>query len=149
MTEIFSKRDVRCPFSATIEMIQRFHSKGVQHRVGPFSALRTRVEYELQEVPDHTDTTRIHDALTIHWHARSWFPLPVMRGLITVRPNGASTELRMEGSYAAPLGLPGRIFDRIIGRHIAQRTMNRFLDDVHDFAEREWNLERRDRPSER
>lgn len=142
MTTIFAKCDVHCPFSATIEMIERFHEKGTQHLVGPFSSVRTRVECELVEIRDHTDQTRIHDALTLRWKARARIPVPLMRGLITVRPNGPATELRMEGTYAPPLGLLGRIFDGIIGKHIAQRTVERFLDELRDFVEREWRIER-------
>lgn len=67
-----------------------------------------------------------------------------MSGLITVRPNGLATELRMEGTYAPPLGAPGQLFDRIIGRRLAQRTVNRFLDELRDFVEQEWQKERRE-----
>ncbi len=144
MTAIFAKRDVRCPFSAAIEMVQRFHAKGARHSVGPSEHLRAGVQCELVEVPDHTDTTRLHEAALLRWKARSWFPLPAMTGLITVRPNGPVTELRMEGRYAAPLGLLGRIFDAIVGRHIAQRTVERFLDEVKSYVEREWEIERRE-----
>ena len=65
-----------------------------------------------------------------------------MRGMITVRPNGRFTELRMEGSYTPPLGSFGAIFDRLIGRGLAQRTIERFLDDLQGFVEREWTSER-------
>ncbi len=138
MTRVYAKRDVHCPFSATIETIQHLHSSGAEHRVGPFSSIRARVQFEITEVRDRTDETRIHDALLLQWKSHSRIPLPVMSGLITVRPNGLATELRMEGTYVPPLGALGLFFDRIIGYHIAQRTVGRFLDEVRDSVEHEW-----------
>lgn len=143
MTRIYAKCEVHCPFSATIEMIERLHASGTEHRVGPFSSIRTRVQCEIAEVPDHTDETRIHDALTLRWTAPSRIPLPVMRGLITVRPNGPATQLRMEGTYEPPLGPVGRLLDLLAGRNLAQRTVDRFLDELRDFIEQEWHKERR------
>ena len=142
MTKIYATRDVRCPFSATIELIE--HSQR-GHRVGPFAGLRTDVECRLAEVRDETDTSRIHEALVLHWKARKRIPVPEMDGLITVRPNGPATELRMEGRYEPPFGIIGRIFDAIIGRRIALQTVNRFLDDLRDFVQAEWQRERQAR----
>lgn len=142
MTRVTAKRDVDCPFSATIEMIEHLHAGGADHRVGPFSSFRTRVHCEIVEVRDHTDETRIHDALTLRWTTPSRIPLPVMSGLITVRPNGLATEVRMEGTYVPPFGAAGRLFDRIVGRHLAQRTVSRFLDELSNSIEREWQKER-------
>ena len=143
MTRVYAKRAVHCPFSATIEMIKHLHDSGAGHRVGPFSSIRTHVHCEIAEIRDLTDGTRIHEALTFRWRAHSWIPLPVMSGLITVRPNGRATELRMEGTYDPPVGALGRLFDRIIGCRLAQRTVNRFLDELRDFVEQEWQKERR------
>lgn len=48
----------------------------------------------------------------------------------------------MEGKYSPPLGVIGRIFDALAGKRIAQRTIERFLDELRDFVEREWAAER-------
>jgi len=143
MTRIYAKRDVHCPFSAAIEMIEHIHDDGAGHRVGPFSSIRTHVHCDIAEIRDLTDGTRIHEALKFRWRAHSWISLPVMSGLITVRPNGLATELRMEGTYTSPLGAVGQLFDRIIGRRLAQRTVNGFLDELRDFVEQQWQKERR------
>lgn len=144
MTTILGKRDVDCPFSATIEMIGHLQRNNIERHVGPFSHMRARVQFELSEIRDHTDQTRIHEALVLQWKAHSRIPLPIMRGLITVRPNGLATEVRMEGEYTPPLGAFGKMFDQIIGRHIARRTLERFLDKLHAFIEREWQRERQE-----
>ncbi|MDQ2871822.1 MAG: hypothetical protein M3R35_01690 [Candidatus Eremiobacteraeota bacterium] len=143
MTSVFAKRDVDCPFSATIEMIQRLGEKSSGHAVGPFSKVLARVELELSEVRDYTDQTRSHEALSIRWKARARIPVPMMRGLVTVRPNSLMTELRMEGTYEPPFGVFGRLFDRLLGRRLALRTVERFLVDLRNVIEREWQVERR------
>lgn len=142
MTEIFANQNIKCPFSATIEMIERLHHTGVEHVVGPFSGVRTPVVCDLAEVRDFTDDTRIHEALNIHWSARPGMPLLEMDGLLTVRPNGPMTELRMEGRYEPPLGIGGRLFDNLFGRYIARRTIRRFLRELRGFIEAEWEKER-------
>lgn len=142
MTRVFVTKDVKCPFSATIDFIERLHRTGSEHVVGPFAGLRTPVICDLHEVRDFTDQTRIHEALTLHWKARAKIPVPEMNGLLTVRPNGRLTQLRMEGRYEPPLGLPGRLFDLLAGRYIARRTIRVFLSELRTFIETEWEEER-------
>lgn len=140
MTTIFSHRYTHCPFSATIELIQRLHRSGAVHTVGPFSTLHTRVHCEIAETRDYTDQTRIHEALVLRWKAHAPLPLPVIRAMITVRPEGPATEIRMQAKYRPPLGL--EIFDAMIGKWLAQRTIDRFLDEVKNFVDCEWAQER-------
>jgi hypothetical protein len=142
-TRVHAECDVHCAFSATIALIERLFSTGADYRVGPFRSIRTHVQLEAAQVRDTTDQTRIHDALRLRWEAPPRFPLPVMHGLITVRPRAPVTELHMEGTYDPPLGALGRVFDRIVGRHIAQRTMNRFLSELRDFVQKEWETPQR------
>ncbi|MGH7737183.1 MAG: hypothetical protein ACREMP_04875 [Candidatus Tyrphobacter sp.] len=143
MRKIFAEHDVRCPFSAAIEMVARLHDSGMEHVVGPFSALRAPVVCHFSQVRDYTDDARIHEALVLSWEARARIPVPRMKGLITVRPNGATTTLRMDGEYEPPLGFPGRIFDEMAGRHIALRTIRRFLRELGEHVEAEWRAEQR------
>jgi hypothetical protein len=143
MTTVFAKRDARCPFSAAIEMIERLHQSSTDHIVGPFSRMRMRVHCDFAEVRDYTDETRVHEALVLQWKSHAALPLPLMRGMITVRPNGPFTELRMEGTYVPPLGFAGAVFDTLIGKRIAQRTIERFLDELRDFVEQQWDSDRR------
>lgn len=136
MTKISVKRNVCYPFSSTVEAIERFHRES-DHRVGPFARFRTVVECEIAETRDYTDATRIHEALVLQWRGHSIFPIPRFRGFITVRPNAPATEVHIEGSYLPPLGLFGRIFDFFIGRYIARRTLERFMDSISCFIEQE------------
>ncbi|HET6895797.1 MAG TPA: hypothetical protein VFH72_10495 [Candidatus Baltobacteraceae bacterium] len=141
--EIFEQQNVRCPFSATIDLIEHLHARHTEHSVGPFAALRTPVICNISEVRDYTDQTRAHEALSVHWTAKAALPVPQMDALLTVRPNGPVTQLRMHGRYEPPLGLFGRIFDLLVGRFLARRTVRRFLNELRVFIESEWQKERR------
>lgn len=46
----------------------------------------------------------------------------------------------MQAKYRPPLGL--EIFDSMAGRWLAQRTIDRFLDEVKKFVDCEWAQER-------
>lgn len=127
-------------------MVERLHRSGAAHVIGPFSSVHTAVRCEVAEVRDYTDTCRAHEALVVRWKAHSRIPLPVMRGMITVRPDGPATEVRMEAKYRPPLGAFGRWIDALIGKRLAQRTIERFLDEVKIFVDRQWAEERRALP---
>lgn len=142
MTQIVATHDVKCPFSGAIEFVERLHRSGGEHVIGPFGGLRAPVLCDLHEVRDYTDETRIHEALAVHWSARANIPVPEMNGLLTVRPNGQFTQLRMEGTYEPPFGFLGRLFDLLIGRYIALRTIRAFLAELRVFIEAEWEKER-------
>ena len=142
MTTVYAERLVPCPFSIAVELIERFH-KATDHRFGPFPLVQLRVECVLAETPDKTDPARIHEALVLEWRVRGPFPFPRLRALITVRPQSTATKIRVVGSYVPPFGAAGRAFDVLIGRHIARRTIERLLDAVNLFIEREWEAERR------
>ena len=102
--------------------------------------LRARVSCELAETRDYTDQSRIHEALVLRWKAHAPVPLPVIRGMITVRPDGPATEIRMRAKYRPPLGF--EIFDEMVGRWLVQRTIDRFLNEVKKFVDSEWAQER-------
>lgn len=142
MTRVQAKREAPCPFGIAVELIERFHLN-TGHRFGPFSLLQVHVECSLAETRDYTDPARIHEALVLQWRTHGFFPIPKLRALITVRPHGLSTEIRIDGSYVPPFGIVGRILDVLIGRYIARRTIERLLDAIYLFIEREWEAERR------
>lgn len=133
---VHAERDVRCPFSEAIDLIETFHRANPDHRVGPFGWARAHVECEASQVRDLTEHGRVHDAFSFSWHAAGRLPLPAVHGLITVRPHGDRTRLALDGEYVPPLGAPGRAFDTLVGRRIARRAIERFMDDLAGFVER-------------
>ncbi|MBC5804162.1 MAG: PAS domain S-box protein [Candidatus Eremiobacteraeota bacterium] len=138
MTAVHAMRDVRCPFGLTIELVESFHTANPEHRVGPFGWARAGLSCEASQVRDVSDPARVHKAFSFTWHGRGWFLLPAVHGLITVRPNSLLTRLTLDGQYVPPLGIAGRAFDAALGRWIARFAIERFVDDLVSFIERDY-----------
>jgi hypothetical protein len=142
VTRVSVSKDVHCPFSATVEIIEEFHERHKALRIGPFTKMEGRISCEASEIRDVTDRTRIHEALFMRWASAGLIPIPTLYGLITIRPDGLATEVRLEASYVPPLGALGRVFDRILGWRLVRRTLERFVDDMYEFIESRYGLER-------
>jgi hypothetical protein len=142
MRTIAVVRNARVPFSASIDLVDGFFREHAPLIVGPSRWLRAAVVPEAAQIRDTTDTTMIHEALAIVWKARMALPLPDFHGLLTVRVNAPTTEIRIEGSYDSPLGIAGRAFDGLLGRHIATSTLNVLLGDICDYVEAGWSVMR-------
>lgn len=86
--------------------------------------------------PDETDRGRIHDAMLIEWTAGTRL-FPDFHGTLRLRiATVESTLLALEGCYRPPLGRPGLLFDRLVGRRIARATMRELLERVALAMER-------------
>ena len=94
----------------------------------------------MAEIRDYTDSVRLHEALILQWRSHGRFPVPRFRGMITARPSGPNTEIRIEGHYVPPFGKAGMVIDSIAGRFIAQRTLERLADDISEFVDRKRSL---------
>lgn len=147
MTNIRVQRYVACPFSAALE----FAEKAVERRSGlyltPSPPLGERVRFAATAVNDASDRARSHDALLIAWRPQTHGMFPEFRGAITVRPNYRGALLRLSGQYDPPYGRAGKIFDTLLGRVIARRTLHRFLDDLAVEIQAEYDQERHHKPS--
>ncbi len=139
MVAVHATRDVRCPFSLTIELVESFHAANPEHRVGPFGWARARISCGASQVRDVSDHGRGHEAFSFTWHGSGWLPLPAVHGLITVRPNSGLTRLTLDGQYLPPFGIAGRAFDAILGRWIARFAIERFVDDLASYVERRYD----------
>lgn len=57
--------------------------------------------------------------------------LPSFRGELVAEPNDAGgSRLRLTGSYEAPFGRLGRVFDATVGHRVARRTVDALLDHL-------------------
>ncbi len=80
-------------------------------------------------------STRIREGearTPVYWEAEAQPRLfPTLRGELVTAPGARdNTKLTLTGEYRPPLGLVGRLLDRVIGFRIAQDTLRHFLDDV-------------------
>lgn len=135
MTALHVERQVRCPFSLTIDLVEKYHTGHPDHRVGPFGWARAHVHCEASRVHDVSDRSRRHEAFSFTWRGGGWFTLPEVYGFITVRPSGVFTTLTLNGQYIPPFGVVGRVFDALLGRGLAQRSIERLMNDMVVFIE--------------
>ncbi len=151
MTEVQIERYVDCPFSVAEQCIADYlqraaagGSEGVLHFPLPgaaFVSLSRLVELSFEQGHDATEQGRPHLESVITWKSGSRL-LPDFSGVIRTRIAAPGTRLIVAGRYRPPLGFFGAIFDRAIGRHIAQATLRDLAARVaislegHDAARR-------------
>ena len=64
------------------------------------------------------------------WHPRGrqrW--LPSFRGVLSASPDRRGTRLRVQGTYAVPLGVVGRLGDDVVGHRLARRSLGGLVDE--------------------
>ncbi len=127
---------VCCLFTESVSLIERFQRSG-NFKVGPFSFLEFEVESAMAQTRETTDQVRAHEALVIQWRYHGLLPAPRFRGMITVRPNGPATLIRIDGHYIPPLGVLGGVLDALVGRFVAHRTVKRLLARLTAFIDGE------------
>jgi hypothetical protein len=89
---------------------------------------------------DVAEAGRPHDEIRMRWTAGTPL-LPDFRGTLRFRIAGQGTDVFVEGRYRVPFGRLGRLFDRLIGCHIARASLGdlaRRLADALESNERAW-----------
>lgn len=128
---VAEERLVQAPFSGAIEYAQHFFE---QHRhLGLYVAT---VSVRSAVVDDASDLSRRHDALEIAWKAPNAL-LPDLHAVLTVRPQAPGSRLFFTADYTPPFGAAGRLFDGLIGRHIAHATFSGLLARLTRDIERQ------------
>jgi hypothetical protein len=105
------------------------------------------VRFAAASIDDASDEARKHQALLLAWRPNTVRMFPEFRGVLTMRPQRHGATLLLTGEYEPPNGFAGRIFDVLLGRAIARRTMNSLLDEFRTEIEREYEAERRGCPT--
>jgi hypothetical protein len=115
---------------AEVRVPIRFLPTLVRHRVTVTFDLHLDVE----------EAGRTHAEIRLHWDSGTPL-LPDFHGTVRFRIAGSGTLVLVNGSYRAPFGSPGRLFDHLIGRHIAWssvRDLARRLAKYLETREEEW-----------
>jgi hypothetical protein len=137
MTEVHVERHVNCPFSVAEQYVSDYLERAAKG--GPEATLRLplvagsvaiskNVEFSFDRKHDDHDPGRTHLESVIIWKSGARL-LPNFSGVIRTRIAAPGTLLIVAGRYCPPLGFFGTMFDRLIGRRLAQAT-------VRDLAER-------------
>ncbi|MGZ3576921.1 MAG: hypothetical protein ACXVA3_16780 [Vulcanimicrobiaceae bacterium] len=139
---------IACPFSAAMDFVERFFSTRKTLVVQGAAIFHVQVVPAFELVPDRSDFVRRHDALRVVWkplpHEKL---LPSFHAVITVRPHGRQSALRIRGYYQPPLGRFGRLFDRVIGRLIARTTVRALAQQIKEYVASSWSAERASYPN--
>jgi len=96
--------------------------------------LRRRVGLTFAAHADGAETGRMHDELRVHWSGRTPL-LPDFHGIVRLRISGLQTRVLVEGSYEAPFGTLGRLFDELGGKHIALASLRDLADRLAAYLE--------------
>jgi hypothetical protein len=108
----------------------------------PLPGLRHRVAITYGLHLDMLEGGRIHDEIRFHWDSHSPM-LPDFRGTVRFRIAERATLVTLAGSYVSPLGVAGRIVDRVIGARIAHASLQDLADRIAAYLgerERTWAL---------
>jgi hypothetical protein len=109
--------------------------------------VRRRVALAFSLHLDVEEAGRGHDEIRVRWDSGTPL-LPDFHGIVRFRIAGSGTLVLVEGSYRAPFGSPGRLFDHLIGRHIAWSSVGdlaRRLAKYLETRERAWLTDARER----
>ena len=134
MNHIRRTTRVEAPFSTAISHVAEFFSTHPHLQVESFASARIPVTAEASIIDDATDSARHHEAILLFLHPKSRF-IPHFKGAITVRPHLLGTDLKIEGSYESPGGVPGRMFDWLLGRWLAIATLDHLLFRLKSIVE--------------
>gem|GEM_PF-1694789 len=102
--------------------------------------LQRRVAVTFGMHADVTEAGRPHDEIRLRWNAGTPL-LPDFRGTLRFRIAAPGTDVLVEGTYRAPFGALGGAFDDVIGRHIAQASLDdlaRRIARALETSERAW-----------
>jgi hypothetical protein len=108
----------------------------------PVPPLSRRVALTFGLHEDVREGGRPHDEVRFRWTSGSRL-LPDFRGTLRFRIEALQTRITVEGSYEAPLGAVGRVFDRVIGRRIARASLQEVADRIAlhlTTRERAWRV---------
>jgi hypothetical protein len=80
------------------------------------------------------DEENLNDELGISWEPRDGGPFPRFDGRLVVWGEPAAEEsfVELDGTYEAPLGAAGEMFDEAVGRTIASRTAFHLLEAIRE-----------------
>jgi hypothetical protein len=147
--QILAQRTADCPSAAALDYANAFFlqhegDKAAEVRLPlralgvPFrDALAHPVRFRFTLHEDLTEQGRSHEEIAFSWNAGTKW-LPNFHGTLRVRiAPRVHAALSIEGWYAPPFGFFGMLFDRILGRKLAQKTVESLLDQIAERMESE------------
>lgn len=159
MSTLFHRRYLACPYDRARreleETLQELATTGrpVMQRLrvplpsadggGPSLEKDAIVTYGVGQDPLHFD-----QPWTVRWTPADGGPFPEFDGTLTVRADEDYTTcaLELRGTYEPPLGIPGAMFDSVLGSRIASATAREFLKEIGTRIEDRYHREEAAKP---
>ena len=109
----------------TLPLRVRLHDIGLPSQL----ALEREVRATLARLPDEESPTTVYH---IEWAAAGGGPYPRFTGWLFLNraEDDRNSVLELEGTYTAPFGALGAVFDAAIGKRIAESTAETLLADI-------------------
>ena len=132
-----------CPFSIAQEYASDYLRRAeTGHREGAIRVplrlvpwlLSRRVGLTFGIRPDVAEAGRAHDEIRVRWSAGTAF-LPDFHGTVRLRIAGIATRVLVDGSYAAPFGPLGRLFDGVLGTRLARASVSDLSSRIASYLE--------------
>jgi hypothetical protein len=131
MTRIVRTTRIQAPESTVVDRLQKFFSQHPKLQVKTLGSSTASVEIQYYLLFDWLSIAPHREGVAFAWRP-GWRGFPSFGATLTVRPVANKTELILEGTYEPPGGPPGRLFDWVVGRKLAARTMDAFLNQLRD-----------------
>ncbi len=142
MSTLFHRRYLACPYDRARRALEEtLHDLAATGRPvtqtlrmplhgdsdGPGVEKDVAVTYGVGQDPLHFD-----QPWTVQWKPTNGGPFPEFNGTLTVRADEDYTTcaLELRGTYEPPLGVPGAMFDTVLGSRIASSTAREFLKEM-------------------
>jgi hypothetical protein len=131
MTRIVRTTRIEAPEDVVIDRVRDFFAQHPKLHVKALGPSTAGVDVQYYQLYDWLTVAPHLEGVAFAWRP-AWRGFPEFGATLTVRRSGNKTELMLEGSYEPPGGLAGRFFDRLVGRKLAARTMEGFLNQLAD-----------------
>jgi hypothetical protein len=122
---------IRARENVVIDRVKNFFSQHPKLHVKALGPSTVGVDVQYYQLFDWLTVAPRLEGVAFAWHS-AWRGFPEFGATLTVQRSGNETELILEGSYEPPGGGVGRFFDWIVGRKLAARTMEAFLNQLAD-----------------
>jgi len=137
MTQVVRTLEVDAPRERALDSAAAFfRERAPNFRVQALGSATAPVELRYTLLDDWTHLVRRHAGLSFKWRPQTR-AFPRFGAVLTVRPRNGTSTLSLEGSYDPPGGWLGRLFDRLVGERLANRTMDALLREIKDYIERQ------------
>jgi hypothetical protein len=148
ISQLHVNRAVECPIAQAPKFLENFFA---EHAVDDAAVLALRVPIVLPGLPTlmlardcvvRLTPVRRSGAMiasyAVNWAPVAGGPFPCFSGTISL-PNAEDYEscrIALDGTYEPPFGALGEVFDRTLGRAIAESTGRDLLERIGAFIER-------------